>query len=425
MQSTVTVAAADGEKLAMFAFVDETGNTGANLLDDQQPDFFTAALITKTNFDMVYDAAIAKLAKKFGDGPLHGKDLGFGRCEEMAPDLLKIFKKADARFFISRVEKRYLLASKIFDTFFDSGENAAASWHVYNIRPLRIILALKVALIVDEETAKQFWAMLLERNEKRQQAALPEICQALIDRVDELPDQRSRDIVTETLSWARDNPETIHVHLDSRQARNGHMPNMVAFANLLDGLEGFSKRWNRGVRRITHDRQSEFDKTLAAWHELYSHASPEPIQLFMGETQVLQKVVGSEFDVKADSDSAGIQAIDVVLWLYLQFTKGAKFPRECARLLNYAFKHAYMSDFSFEGVSTAVDKQFGGILEGELTEEQETRARELMALSEKRRIASVEQYKRDGVVPFMRRDTIEPDEKTIELEPIQLEVKSE
>src|SRR5437899_8223755 len=28
----------------MFAFVDETGNTGGNLLDEKQPDFFTAAL---------------------------------------------------------------------------------------------------------------------------------------------------------------------------------------------------------------------------------------------------------------------------------------------------------------------------------------------------------------------------------------------
>jgi hypothetical protein len=190
----------------MFAFIDETGNTGANLLDEAQPDFFTAALITKSNFDMVYAGPVAKLANRFGDGPLHGKDLGMDRCEEIAADLLKVFKKADARFFISRVEKRYLLATKIFDTFFDSGENAAAFWHIYNIRPLRIILALKVATIVDERVAQQFWTMLLDRSVARQKAAIPEICQALIDRVGELPDQRSRDLATETLSWARDKP---------------------------------------------------------------------------------------------------------------------------------------------------------------------------------------------------------------------------
>jgi len=125
------------------------------------------------------------------------------------------------------------------------------------------MLAFKVASIVSEDIAERFWKMLLERNEAKAKAALPGICQSLIDRVGELPDQRSQDIVRDGLSWARDNPETIHLHLDSRQARNGHMPNMVAFANLLDGLEGYSKRWGRKVRRITHDQQSEFDKTLA------------------------------------------------------------------------------------------------------------------------------------------------------------------
>lgn len=409
----------------MFAFVDETGNTGANLLDERQPDFFTAALITKSNFDMVYQADITRFAKQFGGGPLHGKDLGFGRCEEIAAGLLKIFKKADARFFISKVEKRYLLATKIFDTFFDSGENAAASWHIYNIRPLRIILALKVATIVNEDVAQRFWTMLLDRNDARQRAALPGICQALMDRVGELPDQRSRDIVAETLTWARDNPETVHVHLDSRQAKNGHMPNMVAFANLLDGLEGFSKRWDRRVRRITHDRQAEFEKTLAEWHEMYSHASPEPIEAFVGEKHVFQKVVGSEFEVKADSDSAGIQAIDVILWLFLQHTRGADFPRECARLMNYAFKHAYMSDFSFDGVSATIDRQFGAILRGDLSAEQEAEARKLMALSEERRQKSMEQYKQDGVVPFMRSALLKSDSETIEAAASDLAIKPE
>ena len=404
----------------MFAFVDETGNTGANLLDEAQPDFFTAALITKSNFDLVYDGPVSKLAKKFGDGALHGKDLGLGRCEEIAADLHKIFKKADARFFVSKVEKRYLLATKIFDTFFDSGENAAASWHVYNIRPLRIILALKVATLVDEQLAQRFWAILLDRNDARQKAALPEICQTLIDRVGDLPDQRSRDIASETLSWARDNPDTIHIHLDSRQARNGHMPNMVAFANLLDGLEGFSKRWDRKVRRITHDRQSEFEQTLAAWHEMYSHASPEPVQTFVGETQVLQKVVGSEFEVKVDSDSGGIQAIDVVLWLFLQHTRGNELPRECARMMNYVFRRAYMSDFSFDGVSATIDREYGAILRGEISAEQEAEARKLMQMSERRRVESIEQYKRDGIVPFMRSVISDEAGRTIEGEVVEV-----
>jgi hypothetical protein len=387
--------------MRMFAFVDETGNTGANLLDESQPDFYTAALITKSDFDLVYAQDIRRLAKQFGDGPLHGKDLGFGRAEAIAKALLQVFKKADARFFISRVEKRYLLATKIFDTFFDSGENAAVAWHIYNVRPLKIILALKVASIVSEDVALSFWNMLLEMNEAKAKGALPSICQSIIERVDELPDQRSRDIVRDALIWAQEHPETIHIHLDSRQARNGHMPNMVAFANLLDGLEGFSKRWARPVRRITHDRQSQFDKTLTSWHEMYSNASPEPIKL-VGETVVFQKVAGSIFEVKSDVDSAGIQAIDVILWLYLQHTREARFPRQCNRLLNCAFRKAYMGDFSFSGVESMIEKKFGHILWAPISPEQEAGARKMIELGEARRLESMAQYKRDGIVPFMR-----------------------
>jgi hypothetical protein len=86
----------------MFAYVDETGNTGHNLFDPKQPDFLTAALITKADFDLGHRTAIAGLAAEIGVPSLHGKELGFERIECIAGPLLKLFKKADARFFISR-----------------------------------------------------------------------------------------------------------------------------------------------------------------------------------------------------------------------------------------------------------------------------------------------------------------------------------
>jgi hypothetical protein len=398
----------------VFAFVDETGNTGGNLLDDAQPDFFTAALITKTDFDLVHAGAVQHIARRFGDGPLHGKELGLARVEEVASELRSVFKRADAYFYISRVEKRYLLATKIFDTFFDSGENAAVPWHVYNVRPLRITIAFKVASLVSEATAREFWAMLLENNEAKAKAALPGICQSILNAVGSLPDQRSREIVTSALEWARDRPDTIHLHIDSRQARKGHMPNMVAFANLLEGLEHRSKKWDRPVKRITHDRQSEFDKVLKGWHEMYSHASPEPVQFLAGETVVFQRVVGSEFEVKSSSESAGIQAIDVVLWLFLQHSRGARLPEGCWKLLKHAFKRAWISDFSFTGVERAIDEKFGEIMRTPISAEQEIKVREMLDFAEKRRQQSMEDYEKDGIVPYMRQVPTKPTQSSIE-----------
>jgi hypothetical protein len=48
-------------------------------------------------------------------------------------------------------------------------------WHNYNLRPLKIMFAFKVATLITEGIGQRFWDCLLERNEAKVKAALPEI----------------------------------------------------------------------------------------------------------------------------------------------------------------------------------------------------------------------------------------------------------
>jgi hypothetical protein len=89
--------------------------------------------------------------------------LGVKQLEAVAADLVKLLRAAKAHFFVSRVEKRYLLATKVFDSLFDSGENAAVAWHHYNVRPLKLMLAFKLSITIDEDTARRFWQCILVR----------------------------------------------------------------------------------------------------------------------------------------------------------------------------------------------------------------------------------------------------------------------
>ena len=82
----------------MWAYVDETGNTLNNLFDEDQPLFVTAAFITRTN-DLVAKANISAIAKKVGVDALHANGLGVAKIEQIAPDLLRLLKKTDCRFF--------------------------------------------------------------------------------------------------------------------------------------------------------------------------------------------------------------------------------------------------------------------------------------------------------------------------------------
>lgn len=390
-------------KIPFYAYVDETGNTGHNIFDENQPNFFTAALITNGNFDQIYDRMVADIAAKMDAKALHGKELGLKRLEGLAGDLLRLFKASKAMFFVSRVEKKYLLATKLFDSLCDSGENAAVAWHHYNLRPLRLMFTFKLSAIIDVDTAKMFWKCILEPNEKKAYEMLPIICTRLIENIDILPDEGSRKTLTEALTWARDHKESIQIHTDRKIARHGHFPNLVAFTNLLDGLEGVVSARKKKVACITHDEQGEFEKALTMYHEMFSKASAEEIS-WAGETYSLSKVAESKFLMKSDNESSGVQIADVVLWLYSQFHKGKDLPPKCKELLAYVFANGWENDFSFSGVERAYIERYGPILDGsfEPTQEQMEYAQELLKVAEENRQKSMAQYEKDGLPPFMR-----------------------
>ncbi|MBG1231096.1 DUF3800 domain-containing protein [Aestuariivirga litoralis] len=388
-------------KKPFFAYVDETGNTGHNIFDPAQPDFFSGALITKGDFDLNFGKQISAISQQLNTEALHARVLGIGKIETVASQLLRILESAEATFFLSRVEKKYLLASKMFDVLFDSGENPAVPWQFYNLRGLRLIGVFKLSALIEEQTAKKFWASILEPDTKKAHGILFEVCEELLANIGNLPDEGSRKVLSEGLSWAKSHPEAIQVYTEHDLSKHGHFPNLVAFSNLLRGLQSLSEERKKPVHTIKHDQQSEFEKTLQMWHGLFSNASGDEIK-WAGETYKMQSVPGSEFKVLEDTASAGIQIVDVVLWLYSQTRKAKKLPKDCALLVKYALNNGWHNDFSFEGVETAYMEKFGSIISTPLTEEKMESTKKMLEMAEKSRLESIAQYEIDKIPPFLR-----------------------
>lgn len=376
----------------MYAYIDESGNTGANIFDHEQPVFITAALITKTNFDILYKADIRKIAAKNGKSELHGSKLGADRIEEIADDLLRLFKKSNARFFVSHIEKKYLATTKFVDTLFDSFENKAVPWHVYNLRPMRLLLVFKIARILTEDIALKFWASILEKNEERAYKLFLESLTELEENISVLPDARSRELIGDAITWAKKNPESIYIHTNSKAARYGHLPNLAVFPNLLDGIEQRSKAWNRKVVEIVHDRQSQFESTLKEWHEIYKNAAPDVITWTMGEEYTLRRVEGSSFRISSAQDSPGIQAIDIVLWLFKRVIDDKTLGYNSARLINHVFKRAYQNDMSFKSVGATLELYYKDLFSKPFTEEHQKKAEEFAQFAEERRQEQMFEY---------------------------------
>src|SRR5262249_36132916 len=161
-----------------------------------------AALITKTNFDLIYYRKVFSLAQRIGENVIHANEIGLEKVEQIALDLLRILRSSDAWFVISRIVKSHLVTTKMLDTIFDSGENFAVPWHVYNYRALRYLLVFKVAYLLDEELVRSFWSCLMERNKDQACKQLVNVLSVLLTRVDRLPDRRSREVVGEAVKWA-------------------------------------------------------------------------------------------------------------------------------------------------------------------------------------------------------------------------------
>ncbi|MDV3459232.1 DUF3800 domain-containing protein [Sphingomonas sp. HF-S4] len=385
----------------MFAYVDEAGNTGKNLFDPAQPVFSTLAVLTLDDFDVVKTADMAALLADIGATELHACELGQAGVETIAARLFSILKSARARFAVAHVEKRYLLATKIFDALFDHGENLAAYAHIYRIRPLRLWMVFNLAELIPDALARRFWDAMMAKGARAAEQGLVEFCDEVAALASAQPDKRMAEIVGNVMRWARDNPEAIYFHSAGKLGRQGHMPNTVGFGNLMDGIEAQARSWGASIDLIRHDEQDEFAKALAFWHEYFSTASPEAVEVTLGEKFVMQKGYGSRLEMVESSRSPGIQVADLLLWLHNRALAGQPLGSQSWRLLNWMRKKSAESDFSFDGVGDAMDRNFGWMIANDPPPGQMAKAQRLIDEMEAIRGGRVLGYAEQKSLPHM------------------------
>ncbi len=119
----------------MYCYVDESGNTGANLFDPAQPVLYYGLITSKTNLDVTAEPLLRAARAK----------LGVRRLSDVALSLGRFALKRDVRFSLYKIVKPDHAIITFFDQVFDAGLNDAVPWHHY-WTPLRYVLVFKVAI---------------------------------------------------------------------------------------------------------------------------------------------------------------------------------------------------------------------------------------------------------------------------------------
>lgn len=89
----------------MYCYVDESGNTGANLFDPAQPVLYYGLITSKTNLDVTAEPLLRAARAKLGVERLHANELGVRRLSDVALSLGRFALKRDVRFSLYKIVK--------------------------------------------------------------------------------------------------------------------------------------------------------------------------------------------------------------------------------------------------------------------------------------------------------------------------------
>lgn len=299
----------------MYYFIDESGNTGLNLFDANQPILYYGVLGCPVNLDVIAEPMLKELRRDLGVKRLHAAELGVGRLTAVTHRLIPFSKKYDLRFSLLKVVKPDHAIISFFDQVFDSGMNEAVPWHHY-FTPLRYILLFKISALFDEQLSKEAWTARRETNSARCADALVKLCNTLLDRVHRLPDARSREIVSGALKWASANPFEISYGVGNHDTALQISPNLVGFQQVMQVMASQSTKMGRKVKTITVDRQTEFNKAqaeLADWYlKLRGHKTDMGPGMPKLDYSMMPEVPPTFTPGK---ESAGLELVDITLWV--------------------------------------------------------------------------------------------------------------
>lgn len=374
----------------MHFYVDESGHTGPNLFDPAQPILYYGVLSSRVNLDAVALERVKRVRKKLGVQRLHAAELGIGRLVDVVPDLLPLVKQFDIRFNVYRVAKPDHAIICFFDQVFDQGLNPAVTWTGY-WTPLRYVLLIKVAALFDEELAKLAWQARVTPNDDIALPIMQQVCRVLRERVDVLPDARSRQLIGDALAWAEANPGEISYNVPNKKDMLQVTPNVIGFQSVMHGIADRLGVMGARASRIVVDQQSQFNKAQRTLAEFYRNARGFKSSLGPGMPLIDHRHAPDvPIEFSSSTDSCGLELVDVHLWVFKRTMEGAELPPALRALVYAHMRRGRTDEISIKAIEHRWTKWFNKIPElEEMSSEQVERGKEILRIDEARRLKAV------------------------------------
>ncbi|MGD6581378.1 DUF3800 domain-containing protein [Xanthomonas citri pv. citri] len=355
----------------MFFHIDETGNTGNDLFNKDQPRLGYGVLSSRMNVDAIGIDIHKKMLQRIKSTELHAKDLRTSGIVKISDLLLKLQDKMSFDFDYYFIEKRTHAIVLFFDAVFDAGLNPAVRWESY-WTPMRFVIIHKLAYILDDDLLRKSWSLCTDRNIDRRESDIVELLTEIKARASNSGlDHRSIEIILDALSYGIKNPMALDFGYPDKKIVS---PNAVGFQFVVSALaRRLRSKGLKDASSIIVDRQNEFNKAQIETHRVQGlikqgmqHAPLKDRQAILNHPLYkhmdVDELLGRghparEITVMDSSNSIGLQIVDIYLWMAQRMVTN-QLPRELYTLARKIFRRSLIDGISMDGM----EKRFNGFM---------------------------------------------------------------
>lgn len=367
----------NNKKSEFYSFIDESGHTGLNILDENQPFLVLGNVFSQKNIDQDGVIYFKEIHRKLGKKELHANVEGNKGLAQINTELISLVQDLDLSFHFSVIEKQHYLKIMLFHHFYDNGLNPAV--HVFGQaeRALRMTLSFNFSQVVEDIHLINYLKALKTKDYSLYSA----IHSDLAKKIKDAPfDYRTKELLYDALTYTSLNPKEI---FDSMALNTILSPNNTAFILMLNEMNGGFPE-NAFFKQMIHDEQSELGKTLkqsfGIFSDKYLSSQPGTIMTDFKEVKLLK---GTSFELKDSSLSIGLQTVDPAIWLFKRNVLSDK--DESPFFWETIRPRMSMSGIGFNLHLQEVQENHRLILSRNITSEQIEKGRELMNMIEFKR----------------------------------------
>ena len=347
----------------MFFYIDESGNTGSNLFDDNQPIFSYGLLSSRKNVDSLCEDIHQNILSVIKKDVIHANELGIGGLENIIDYLYETHDTMELSFDFYYINKLDFSLIHFFEAVFDQGLNQAVPYNVY-WTPLKFLFIRHLSEVLTEDILKRSWKLYMAKNIQNHGNDITVLLQDIKQLSQQkVLDKRVKEIIDNALDFGIEYP--LKLDFGNRDPKSV-APNAIGFQFICQAMARHLR--GAGIKNaevITIDRQSEFNKHQKDMLKFYINFSNSiqsdnsAMQRFCGnlyfsglekEDIIFQGIPVKNPSIQDSKSSIGLQLVDVYLWLTNKIIQGKPLSPNLDNFSKYVLQNAITDSISMDSM---------------------------------------------------------------------------